>query len=55
MTRMTGPDCAIMCNLINTHIHIRNHTHREREREREREVFVTTIVDPPMGGSMRVA
>ena len=20
MTRMTGPDCAVMCNLINTHI-----------------------------------
>ena len=24
MTRMTGPDCAVMCNLINTH----SHTHR---------------------------
>ena len=22
MTRMTGPDCAVMCNLINTHTHI---------------------------------
>ena len=21
MTRMTGPDCVVMCNLINTHIH----------------------------------
>ena len=21
MTRMTGPDCAVMCNLINTHKH----------------------------------
>ena len=21
MTRMTGPDCVIMCNLINTYIH----------------------------------
>ena len=21
MTRMTGPDCAVMCNLINTYIH----------------------------------
>ena len=19
MTRMTGPDCAVMCNLVNTH------------------------------------
>ena len=24
MTRMTRPDCAVMCNLINTH----THTHR---------------------------
>ena len=23
MTRMTGPDCAVMCNLINTHTHRR--------------------------------
>ena len=21
MTRMTGPDCAVMCNLTNTHTH----------------------------------
>ena len=21
ITRMTGPDCAVMCNLINTHTH----------------------------------
>ena len=27
MTRMTRPDCAVMCNLINTH------THREDQRE----------------------
>ena len=25
MTRMTGPDCVVMCNLINTH----THTHTE--------------------------
>ena len=25
MTRMTRPDCAVMCNLINTH----THTHKE--------------------------
>ena len=24
MTRMTGPDCAVMCNLINTHTHLGN-------------------------------
>ena len=22
MTRMTGPDCVVMCNLINTYIHV---------------------------------
>ena len=28
MTRMTGPDCAVMCNLINTHIQYTHaHTH----------------------------
>ena len=27
MTRMTGPDCVVMCNLINTHTH--THTHKE--------------------------
>ena len=26
MTRMTRPDCAVMCNLINTHTH--THTHQ---------------------------
>ena len=28
MTRMTGPDCVIMCNLINTHTHTHIHTHK---------------------------
>ena len=32
MTRMTGPDCAVMCNLINTH----TQTHRERRGTRNR-------------------
>ena len=27
MARMTGPDCAVMCNLINTHTHTHTHTH----------------------------
>ena len=35
MIRMTGPDCAVMCNLINTHTHIhmggkRNKCRKER-------------------------
>ena len=33
MTRMTGPDCAVMCNLINTH----THTHTERDNREIRE------------------
>ena len=28
MTRMTGPDCVVMCNLINTHTH--THTHNNK-------------------------
>ena len=28
MTRMTGPDCAVMCNLINTHKHTNTQTHQ---------------------------
>ena len=31
MTRMTGPDCVVMCNLINTHTHTHTHTHRKTE------------------------
>ena len=27
MTRMTGPDCVVMCNLINTYIHTNIHTY----------------------------
>ena len=30
MTRMTGPDCAVMCNLINTHTHTQTHTTRKQ-------------------------
>ena len=28
MTRMTRPDCAVMCNLINTHTHTHTHTRK---------------------------
>ena len=27
MTRMTGPDCVVMCNLINTYRHTYIHTY----------------------------
>ena len=27
MTRMTGPDCAVMCNIINIYTYIHTYTH----------------------------
>ena len=27
MTRMAGPDCAVMCNLINIHTYIHTYIH----------------------------
>ena len=30
MTRMTGPDCVVMCNLINTHTHTHTHTRNRK-------------------------
>ena len=42
MTRMTGSDCAVMCNLINTH----THTHAPASDPR---FFVVSIIDPPLG------
>ena len=35
MTRMTGPDCVVMCNLINTHTHTHTHTQQGRKRGRK--------------------
>ena len=80
MTRMTGPDCVVMCNLINTHTHThkKKKTQTQTEAAREHkvlraqvrivqvervcplcrvgsEVFVISVIDPPLGGSMRVA
>ena len=51
MTRMTGPDRALMCNIINTYTPRNTHTHTHNDQE----VFVISIIDPPLGGSMRVA
>ena len=39
MTRMTGPDCVVMCNLINTHTH--THTPREDQCEWHRMTRMT--------------
>ena len=38
MTRMTGPDCVVMCNLINTYIHtyiIHTYIHARPGREED--------------------
>ena len=35
MTRMTGPDCVVMCNLINTHTHIHTHTQKHTRKPRK--------------------
>ena len=77
MTRMTGPDCVVMCNLINTHTHTHTHTHTRGSREEAQgaqglcknpresvfplsrrvlsDVFVTSIIDRPVGRPIRVA
>ena len=33
MTRVTGPDCAVMSNLINTNIHTHTHTHTHTHKQ----------------------
>ena len=37
MTRMTRPDCAVTCTLINTHTHTHIHTHTHTFRQRASE------------------
>ena len=39
MTRMTGPDCVVMCNLINTHTHTHTHTSNLYTREPPKLLF----------------
>ena len=36
MTRMTGPDYAVMCNVINTHTHTNTHAMQEGGRPQYR-------------------
>ena len=76
MTRMTGPDCAVMCSLINAHTHTHTHTLPAWEDQCEGHRMAkmtgsdcavmcnlinthkhthTSIIDPPLGGSTRVA
>ena len=43
MTRMTGPDCVVMCNLINTYIHTYIHTYFGGTRKRCRKGSVGSV------------
>ena len=36
MTKMTGSDCVVMCNLINTHTYTHTHSYPETRFRRER-------------------
>ena len=42
MTRMTRPDCAVMCNLINTH----THTHTNKN-DKEKATRITKSIYMP--------
>ena len=35
MARMTGPDCAVMCDLINIHTYIHTYIHARPDREED--------------------
>ena len=44
MTRMTGPDCAIMCNLIKyTHTHTQGRAEGGRKGARNRKIVVDAV------------
>ena len=65
MTRMTGPDCVVIGNLINTYIHTHIHTYIRTYihtywyihtyMHTYIHTYITSIIDPPLGGSLRVA
>ena len=42
MTRMTGPDCVVMCNLINTHTHTHTHNWLEQVARRLHETILNS-------------
>ena len=51
MTRMTGPDCVVMCNLINTHTHTHTHTHIHIHTNKAL-LLEITIVSPCAGSNL---
>ena len=54
MTRMTEPDCAVMCNLINTH-HTHTHTHTQRKKCRKERRVGSVAANPDNLGSNKKA
>ena len=46
MTRMTGPDCAVMCNSINSHTHVVSIIDRHRPSRRVEGILVRTRDGP---------
>ena len=57
MTRMTGPECPVMCNLINMHsyihtyihiyIHTYIHTYIQTDRQTDRQTYIQVSLIPP--------
>ena len=54
MTRMTRPDCAVMCNLINTHTHTYTHTQDPLATQPDREIDLSLTIRGVGGVSMGV-
>ena len=44
MTRMTGPDCAVMCNLINIHTYVHTYTYMQAWRSERAELEARLLV-----------
>ena len=50
MTRMTGPDCAVMCNLINIHTYIHTYIHTDTRLRSAEEVVPGKIRQSSISG-----
>ena len=50
MTRMTGPNCAVMCNLINTHTHTQTLRSNVGAKRRTKEISTIMYLFPSARG-----
>ena len=55
MTRMTRPDCAVMCNLINTHTHTHTHTQGGKGKKCRKERVSSVAANSDSPGSNKEA